>query len=130
MHSSLNLSSSNTSNVSLYYNSSIFACPGTSPHNKKLGNAVRLIYTGAGTPTEYVGNDLKVYPVVEIDGKFYTAQNLAETLFRNNDIIPFHGTDNSSNFTNAEWGALTTAGCCAYNNDVANVGSGFTFPTS
>ena len=128
IHSSINLSTSNTSNVSLYYNSSIFACPGTSPHNKKLGNAVRLLYIGAGTPTQYIGNDLKSYPVIEIDGKFYTANNLCETRFRNNDIIPWYGAVEADFFTSSEWAALTTAACCAYNNDVANVGEGFSFP--
>jgi len=30
--------------------------------------------------------------------------------------------------SNNEWINLTTAACCAYNNDVMNVGKNFTFP--
>ena len=97
--------------------------------NVKNGNSIRLLYTGAGTPTTYTGNDGKIYDVVVIDTQRWINMNLRETRFRNGDIIPFHGADNDSTFTNAEWVALTTAGVCAYGNDVANVGCNFTFPT-
>lgn len=95
----------------------------------KEGDGIRLLYTGAGTPTTYTGNDGKVYRIILIGSQYWLADNLQETKFRNGDIIPFHGIDNTSNFTNAEWAALTTAGCAAYNNDVANVGCDFSFPT-
>lgn len=96
---------------------------------KGYGNSIRLVYVGAGTPTSYTGNDGKKYRVVLIGTQYWLADNLQETKFRNGDIIPFHGVDNVNNFTNAEWAALTTAGVCGYNNDVANVGCNFTFPT-
>lgn len=44
------------------------------------------------------------------------------------DIIPWHGATPASYFTDVEWAALTTAGVCAYGNDVNNVATGFTFP--
>lgn len=93
------------------------------------GHCIRLLYTGAGTPTEYVGNDSKKYRVITIGTQTWLADNLAETRFRDGSIIPWYGADPANYFTNAEWAALTTAGCCAYNNDMANVGCDFAFPT-
>jgi uncharacterized protein (TIGR02145 family) len=102
---------------------------GTVSRSFKQGNPIRLLYAGAGTPTLYTGNDGKVYPVVLVGSQYWIAYNLAETRFRNNDIIPWYGAVEADYFTSSEWAALTTAGCCAYNNDVANVGTGFSFPT-
>ena len=96
--------------------------------NTKIGVSIRLIYVGSGTPTSYTGNDGKVYRVVKIGTQYWIADNLQETKFRNGDIIPWYGTNKANYFTNAEWVALTTAGCCAYNNNVANVGCNFQFP--
>ena len=59
----------------------------------------------------------------------WLAENLRETEFSNGDFIPFHGEDNNYYFTDAEWSALITAGCAAYDNDVDNVSCGFVFPT-
>lgn len=96
---------------------------------KDTGAYMRLLYTGSGTPTEYVGNDLKKYRIIQIGSQFWLADNLCETRFRNNDIIPWHGADPANYFTNAEWAALTTPGCAAYGNTLSNVATGFTFPT-
>lgn len=93
------------------------------------GNAIRLIYVGAGTPTSYTGNDGKVYRVVLIGTQYWLADNLQETKFRNGDIIPWYGANPVDYFTNAEWAALTTAGVCAYDNDLSNVGCDFSFPS-
>jgi len=87
------------------------------PIDIKMGNAIRLI---VDSPTEingnsaiYVGNNLRRYKCCLINGIWYTAENLAETKYRNGDLIP-KVTDN------AAWSALTTGGYCAYNNDEAN----------
>jgi len=95
----------------------------------KSGLPIRLLYTGTGTPTYYTGNNGKVYRVVTIGTQTWLADNLTETRFRNGDIIPWYGANSANFFTNAEWAALTTAGCCAYNNTLNNVAAGFTFPT-
>jgi len=92
------------------------------------GYSLRLLYVGAGTPTEYTGNDGKLYRVVLIGTQYWLADNLSETRFRDGSIIPWYGADSANYFTNAEWAALTAAGCCAYNNTLSNVATGFTFP--
>jgi len=102
---------------------------GTIYRGFKAGAPIRLLYTGAGSPTTYTDNSGNVYRVVHIGTQYWLADNLRDTHFRNGDIIPYHGSDNGNNFTNAEWAALTTAGVCAYGNDVSNVGCDFTFPT-
>jgi len=87
------------------------------PDYYNSGNAIRII---VDTPIEingnnaiYVGNNLRRYKCCLINGIWYTAENLAETKYRNGDLIP-KVTDN------AAWSALTTGGYCAYNNDEAN----------
>ena len=96
------------------------------------GMAVRLRKDAPGIAdgvhTTYTGNDGQIYDAVCINENYYTVQNLKETKFRGGYSIPFHGTDNGSNFTNAEWAALTTPGVCAYNNDLLNVGCDFAWP--
>lgn len=92
------------------------------------GASIRLLYVGTGTPTSYTGNDGKIYRVVTIGTQTWLADNLAETKFRNGDVIPWHGANPANYFTNAEWAALTTAGVCAYDNTPSNVAEGFTFP--
>jgi uncharacterized protein (TIGR02145 family) len=82
-----------------------------------------------GETATYTGNDGKVYRTICINGVEYLADNLSETRFYNGDIIPWYGADVANFFTNAEWAALTTAGCCAYDNDINNVAPGFSFPT-
>jgi len=84
---------------------------------QKSGQSIRLI---VDTPIEivgnsaiYVGNDLRRYKCCLINGVWYLAENLAETQYRNGDLIP-KVTDNTA------WVALTTGAMCAYNNDEAN----------
>lgn len=77
------------------------------------GYSIRLIYTGSGTPTEYIGNDGKIYRVVLIGTQYWMTDNLAETKYRNGDAIP-EVTDNTT------WAGLTTGARCVYNNDESN----------
>lgn len=79
--------------------------------------------------TDYVGNDGTSYNAVKIGTQVWLAENLRETEFSDGYYIPFHGEDNNDYFTDAEWSALTTAGCAAYDNDVDNVSCGFVFPS-
>ena len=79
----------------------------------KFGRTVRAVYRGSGVPESYVGNDGKLYPVVQIGSLYITAQPLVETKFRNGDLIPVV-TDNT------DWSNLLSAGCCSIDNDPAN----------
>lgn len=69
----------------------------------------------------YIGNDGKVYPTVKIGEKVYLAQNLCETKFRDGSWIEGFDGGVYTPISNAAWVALTTAGVCAYNNDLSNV---------
>lgn len=80
------------------------------------GAAIRLLYTGSGTPTEYVGNNGAKYDVVQIGTQIWLAENLMETSYRDGSPIPVV-TDNSA------WAALTTGARCSYDNDEANAGT-------
>lgn len=80
------------------------------------GASIRLIKDNSTLAT-YTGNDLKTYKTVKIGNQVWLAENLAETKYRNGDVIPTV-TDNST------WAALTTGAKCAYNNDQSNVGCG------
>lgn len=82
-----------------------------------------------GQTGTYTGNDGKVYRTICIGTQEWLADNIAETKFRNGDIIPWYGADIDDFFTGTEWAALTTAGVCAYDNTLSNVGPSFTFPT-
>lgn len=77
---------------------------------QKNGRSIRLVYVGSGTPTNYIGNDNKIYRIVLIGTQYWLADNLAETKYRNGDLITVV-TDN------AAWAALTTEARCVYNND-------------
>ena len=74
----------------------------------KTGSSIRLIKDDS-IEAQYIGNDGKVYDCIKIGGQVWLASNLAETKYRNGDLIP-EVTDN------AAWAALTTAGMCYYNN--------------
>jgi len=86
-------------------------------HDVLYGVSIRFIVDSpieiSGNSAIYVGNDLRRYKCVLINGIWYTAENLAETKYRNGDLIP-KVTDNTA------WAALTTGAMCAYNNDEAN----------
>lgn len=84
--------------------------------SNKVGQPLRLV-CDSGSPTTYTGNDGTIYRTVTINGVTYTADNIAETKFRNGDWI--HGFDggNYTPITNTNWAALTTAGMCFYNDN-------------
>ena len=69
----------------------------------------------------YTGNDGKVYRCCKIGNKIWLADNLNETKFRNGSWI--HGFDGGTYtpISNTAWAALTTDGCCAYADNLANV---------
>jgi len=121
--------SNSTSALWLTYDNTFGYLLGNYPayYKKTDGFSIRLLYTGVGTPTSYTGNNGKIYRVAHVGTQYWLADNLQENKFRNGDIIPYHGIDNENNFTNTEWIALTTAGVCAFANDVANVGCDFSF---
>lgn len=85
--------------------------------SNKIGSSIRLIVDTpieiSGNSAIYVGNDLRRYKCVLINGIWYLAENLAETKYRDGSLIP-KVTDNTA------WAALTTGAMCAYNNDEAN----------
>jgi uncharacterized protein (TIGR02145 family) len=90
----------------------------TSDYHKK-GMGIRLICDSSTDPG-YVDIDGKRYTTVKIGDQVWMAENLQARHYSDGTPIPFHGTDNGDNFTNAEWAALTTPGLCAYNNDISN----------
>ena len=87
---------------------SIFLLQNTTRLNS--GISIRLMYTGNDNPSSYIGSDGKVYPIIKIGGKWWTAANLAETKFRDGSLIPIV-TDNNA------WINLSTAGACYPNGD-------------
>jgi hypothetical protein len=100
-------------------------------NQKTYGQAIRLIKAAPGISdletTTYTGNNGQQYTAVALNQYYWLQQNLVETEFRNGSVIPFHGADNGSNFTNAEWVALTTPGVCAYDNDMSYAGCDIVF---
>lgn len=104
-----------------------------SANKHRSGISVRLVKDSTtlthGQTGIYTGNDGKIYRTICIGTQEWLADNLCETRFRDGSIIPWYGANPANYFTNTEWAALTTAGCCAYNNDVNNVAPGFTFPS-
>ena len=82
------------------------------------GLSIRLIKDSTilthGQTGTYIGNDGKAYRTICIGTQEWLADNLAETKYRNGDIIP-EVTDN------AAWAALTTGALCAYDNNWENV---------
>jgi len=96
--------------------------------SKQAGFPIRLVKdnsTNTGSVTDIDGN---IYPTVTIGTQVWMAANLIVTHFNDGTVIPFHGADNDSIFTNTEWSNLTTAGVCAYDNDLNNVSCDFQWP--
>ena len=85
----------------------------------KYGAAIRLIKQATtltnGETGTYTGNDGQIYPTINIGGQEWLSVNLAETKYRNGDLIPTV-TDA------ATWKTLTSGAKCAYDNNEANVG--------
>jgi len=98
-----------------FYSDESFSDYSANPN--KDGLSIRLIVVTpieiVGNSAIYVGNDLRRYKCVFINSVWYLAENLAETKYRNGDLIP-KVTDNTA------WAALTTGAMCAYNNDEVN----------
>lgn len=78
--------------------------------DKRVGISIRLLYVGAGTPTQYVGNNGFIYKVVQIGTQYWTASNLRETKWRN-------GIDIANITDQSTWSALTTPAWCVYDNN-------------
>lgn len=88
--------------------------------DKEIGYGVRLIYRGSGTPTEYIGNDNKVYEVVTINNQTFIAKNLNETKYRNGDWITGFNGGIYTPISDAVWRIKTTEAMCYYNDDINN----------
>jgi len=84
---------------------------------KYYGQSIRPIKDSTtlthGQTGTYTGNDGKIYRTICIGTQEWLADNLAETKYRNGDLIPIV-TDNTA------WTSLTTGGMCYYNNDINN----------
>jgi len=85
---------------------------------KVNGLSVRLVIDApieiSGSHAIYVGNDGRRYNCVLINSVWWLAENLAETKYRDDSLIP--------NVTERiAWEDLTTGAMCAYDNDNNNV---------
>lgn len=100
----------------LAYTNSLLSAGTTTPLT--IGYSVRLVKDSTtlthGQTGKYIGNDGKAYNTICIGNYEILANDLAETKYRNGDLIPTV-TDN------ATWAALTTGAKCAYDNDESNV---------
>lgn len=106
---STEVNSTNSYAIQLAYNGS--ESSGTlSSNSKTVGMSIRLLYVGAVSPTQYVGNNGYVYGIIQIGTQYWLAQNLRETKLRSGTDIP-NVTDN------AAWSALTTPAWCVYDNN-------------
>jgi len=82
--------------------------------SKKYGLAVRLIYTGGGTPSTVTDYDGNVYDVVLYNGYRITKQNWKCTRLNNGNSIPLV-TDGTT------WAGLTSGARCSYSNNESYV---------
>ena len=102
--------------VILYYNNNDAIT--SSVQGGSDGNAIRLKKTFTnlthGQTGTYTGNDGRVYHTICIGTQEWLQENLAETKYRNGDVIPTV-TDQTT------WEGLSTGAKCAYNNDESNV---------
>lgn len=78
--------------------------------NKKFGLPVRLLYTGADTPTTLTDYDGNVYDTVVIGTQRWIIQNWKCTKLNDGTEIP-EVTNNTT------WAGLTSGALCAYDND-------------
>ena len=82
-------------------------------NSKKEGRSIRHVKDSTtlthGQTGIYTGNDGNIYPTICIGTQEWMACNLAETEFRNGELIP-NVEDNGA------WAVLVTAGMCYYNN--------------
>lgn len=66
-----------------------------------------------GTPTTVTDIDGNVYPIVQICGKYWMAENLRTTRYNDSTIIP-------TGLSNTAWGSTTVGAYAIYNDNVAN----------
>jgi uncharacterized protein (TIGR02145 family) len=88
--------------------------PYSSNVSYKIGLSCRWVVEEPDGSGFVTGNDGRKYATVVINGKTFTRDTIAETKFRNGDIIPLMS-------TNSTWGSATSAGCCYPNDDINNV---------
>lgn len=88
--------------------------------SKKTGTSIRLLYVGSGTPTNYTGNDGKVYDIVYLNSQWWLADNLAETKMRNGDWINGFDGGTYTPIDNSTWSHLTTAAMSIYDDNLDN----------
>jgi uncharacterized protein (TIGR02145 family) len=116
--SMLSLDGNNVKTSGVNHNSTFFFLGQTLLNDKAEGYAIRLVKNSTtlsdGQSGIYTGNDGKVYRTICIGTQEWLADNLAETKYRNSNIIPTE-TDNTT------WAGLTTGAKCAYDNDLNNV---------
>ena len=86
---------------------------------KSAGSSLRLLYVGAGTPTEYIGNNGIKYESIQIGSQFWINCNLNETKYRNGDWIIGYDGGTYTPISNAAWAALTTEAMCYYSDNEA-----------
>jgi len=101
-------------NYQLDYNSAAITTP--IGHNSDVGYSVRLVYTGAGSPTTLIDEDDNLYDVVQIGTQYWTVQNWKCTKL--NDGTALTKVTSATTWANAGAGDLYY---CAYNNDESNV---------
>jgi len=75
-----------------------------------------LLPDGAISVT-YQGNDLKIYRCCKVGSLIFTADNLAETKFRNGDWITGYDGGTYTPISNSIWLAKTTEAMCIINDD-------------
>lgn len=91
--------------------------------DRKIGFSIRLVRTATaaeqlladGTAcAPYVGNDGKIYPTVKIGTQVWTAENLVETKYRNDDWITGFDGGVYTPISDVDWAAKTTEAMCYY----------------
>ena len=101
--------------TNLFYNSAYFSVG--SSYDNSDGFAIRLVKDSTiltdGQTGTYTGNDGKIYSTICIGGLEILSENLAETKYRNGDLIT-KVTDPTT------WATLPTEGYCAYDNNEGN----------
>lgn len=104
--------------------------PGGIAEYKKSGLSIRLIKDSSTNTGTVTGNDGKTYSTIKIGNQVWMAENLAETKYRNGELISYHGITFADRYTNAEWAALTTEALCIYNENVTYIGEFVECPTT
>lgn len=96
-------------NSGLYFNSYANQT-GAAIRARRSATSSELLLSDGTACSAYMGNDGKKYRTIKRGSLVFMADNLAETKYRNGDLIT-EVTDNTA------WAGLTTGALCAYNND-------------